>query len=52
MTKHELIDQCLSLPFTYEDYPFDDVTNAGSWAVMRHQTSKKGFAHIYERNLA
>lgn len=50
MTKRELIDRCLSLPHTYEDYPFNDVTDAGAWAIMRHQTNKKGFAHIYERN--
>jgi predicted DNA-binding protein (MmcQ/YjbR family) len=49
MTRRELIEYCLTLPFAYEDYPFDDVTDAGAWAVMRHRANKKGFAHIYER---
>lgn len=44
MTKRELIDYCLSYPDTYEDYPFDD-----QWAVLRHQSNKKSFAFIFER---
>ena len=48
MTKHELINLCLELPDTYEDYPFDLITDApGAWTVMRHKGNKKGFAHIY-----
>ena len=53
MTRRELIDYCLTLPAAYEDYPFDDGaahSDDGAWAVMRHRTNKKGFAHIYERN--
>ena len=48
MTKRELIILCLELPDTYEDYPFDLLTDApGAWTVMRHKGNKKGFAHIY-----
>lgn len=50
MTRKELIDYCLSLPLAYEDYPFDDILDAGAWTVMRHQTNKKSFALIYERH--
>ena len=53
MTKRELIDLCLTLPAAYEDYPFDGGdahSYDGTWAVMRHLTNKKGFAHIYERH--
>jgi predicted DNA-binding protein (MmcQ/YjbR family) len=50
MTRRELIDYCLTYPDAYEDYPFDDVTAAGSWTVMRHRLNKKGFAFIYERD--
>jgi predicted DNA-binding protein (MmcQ/YjbR family) len=50
MTRRELIDFCLTLPAAYEDYPFDDIIDAGAWTVMRHKTNRKGFAHIYERN--
>lgn len=50
MTRQELIDFCLMFPFTYEDYPFDDVTDDGAWTVMRHKTNKKSFAFIYERS--
>ena len=50
MTRQELIDYCLTLPASYEDYPFDDITDDKRWTVMRHQENKKGFAHIYERN--
>jgi len=45
MTKRELIDLCLTLPFVYEDYPFDEVA-----AVMRHSGNKKMFALIAHRN--
>ena len=50
MTRQDLIDFCLTLPNTFEDYPFDRITAAGVWTVMRHRANKKGFAHIYERN--
>ena len=50
MTRQELIDFCLTLPLTYEDYPFDEITDEKKWTVMRHQTNKKTFAMIYERN--
>jgi predicted DNA-binding protein (MmcQ/YjbR family) len=45
MTKRELIDLCLTLPFVYEDYPFDEVA-----AVMRHSGNKKMFALIAHRH--
>ena len=48
--RQELIDFCLALPATYEDYPFDDIADAGVWTVMRHRANKKTFALIYERN--
>ena len=50
MTRRELIGFCLTFPAVYEDYPFDDIIDAGAWTVMRHRTNRKGFAHIYERN--
>ncbi len=53
MTRRELIDRCLAYPGSYEDYPFDDYTNAGgggtSWTVVRHRGNKKSFALIFER---
>jgi len=50
MTRQDLIDHCLSYPGAYEDYPFDDLTASDHpWTVMRHRASRKGFAHIYER---
>ena len=55
MTRRELIELCLSYPGSYEDYPFDDDTNAGagssgtSWTVMRHRGNKKSFAFIFIR---
>ncbi|MCL2078158.1 MAG: MmcQ/YjbR family DNA-binding protein [Oscillospiraceae bacterium] len=45
MNRQELIDFCLSLPFTYEDYPFGD-----EWCVIRHRSNKKSAAFIYEKN--
>lgn len=50
MTRPELIDFCLTFPAACEDYPFDDIIDAGAWTVMRHRTNKKSFAFIYERN--
>ena len=49
-TRQELIDYCLTLPFAYEDYPFDDISDDKRWTVMRHQSNKKTFAMIYVRN--
>lgn len=45
ITRREAIDACLSLPDSYEDYPFDDP----NWTVMRRTTTKKMFAAIFER---
>jgi len=50
MTRQEIICYCLSLPLAYEDYPFDNIADAGAWTVMRHKGNKKSFALIYERN--
>ena len=44
----EIIDFCLAFPATYEDYPFDNITDPGKWTVMRHKTNKKSFTMIYE----
>ena len=43
-TRIEVIDFCLSLDDTYEDYPFHDF----NWTVMRHKGNKKMFAATYE----
>lgn len=50
VTRQELIDYCLSFPFAYEDYPFDSITDAGLWTVMRHTGNRRSFAFIYVRN--
>ena len=50
MTRRELIEFCLAMPLSYEDYPFDDIIATGKWTVMRHRTNKKSFALIYERH--
>lgn len=50
MTRQEIIEYCLLFPAAYEDYPFDDVAEAGAWTVMRHKSNKKSFALIYERS--
>jgi predicted DNA-binding protein (MmcQ/YjbR family) len=50
VTRQELIDFCLTFPAAYEDYPFDDIMDAGAVTVMRHRFNKKSFALIYERN--
>ena len=47
MTRREWIDYCLTLPYAYEDYPFDNITEGGAWAVMRHRGNKKSFAFIF-----
>lgn len=44
-TRQEVIDYCLSLEFTFEDYPFSD----HNWTIMRHKDNKKMFAAVYER---
>jgi len=44
-TRRQVIDICLSMPFVYEDYPFDD----NNWTAMRHRGSRKIFALIFER---
>lgn len=44
-TRQQVIDFCLSLNDTYEDYPFHDY----NWTVMRHRGNKKMFAAICER---
>ncbi len=50
MNRRDLIEYCLAYPDTYEDYPFDDITDSdGAWTVMRHRSNKKSFALIYER---
>ena len=42
--RSEVIAACLELPGVFEDYPFDDA----NWTVMRHGSTKKSFAYIYE----
>ena len=44
-TVREAIDTCLTLPDSYEDYPF----GLDSWAVIRRHSNKKMFASVYER---
>ncbi|MGI6012867.1 MAG: MmcQ/YjbR family DNA-binding protein [Oscillospiraceae bacterium] len=44
-TRAEAIAVCLTLPFVYEDYPFDDP----NWTAIRHQRNRKIFALIFER---
>ncbi len=44
-TRKEIIDFCLSLENTFEDYPFHDF----NWTVMRRKDNRKMFAAIYER---
>jgi predicted DNA-binding protein (MmcQ/YjbR family) len=46
MTRQEIIDYCLTLPLTYEDYPFDEVIDDNATTVMRHRSNKKSFALI------
>ncbi len=43
--RKEVIEFCLSLSGTYEDYPFRD----DNWTVMRHKSNRKMFASIYQR---
>lgn len=44
-TRETLIKYCLSLPDTYENYPFHDA----NWTAMRCTGNQKTFAFIYER---
>lgn len=45
MTRQELIAYCLTLPDTYEDYPFRD----NNWTIIRCRKNNKIFAWIFER---
>ncbi len=45
MNLQELIAYCLTMPDTYEDYPFHDV----NWTVIRCKQNNKVFAWIFER---
>ena len=45
-TRQEVIEFCLTLEDTYEDYPFHDY----NWTVMRHKRNQKMFAAIFGRN--
>jgi len=45
-SKQDVIDFCLTLPGTYEDYPFDE----GITACMRHEGSRKIFAMVGTHN--
>ena len=42
--RKEVIEFCLDLNDTYEDYPFHDF----NWTIMRHMENKKMFAAIFE----
>ena len=44
-TRKEIIEYCMTLKGSYEDYPFHDT----NWTVMRHKSNKKSYAYIYER---
>ncbi|MCD8384403.1 MAG: MmcQ/YjbR family DNA-binding protein [Clostridiales bacterium] len=44
-TREDAIRACLTLPFSYEDYPFDDT----NWTIIRHLENKKIFAMIFQR---
>lgn len=43
--RKEVIEFCLTLHGSYEDYPFKD----DNWTVMRCRGTKKSYAYIYER---
>lgn len=48
MTKRDVINLCLEFADSYEDYPFELLTDSpDAWTVMRHKGNRKGFAHIY-----
>ncbi len=44
--RQQVIDFCLTLEDSYEDYPFHD----DDWCVIRHRGNKKIFAWIFERH--
>jgi len=46
MMRQEIIDFCLTLPYAYEDYPFDPVKDDKACTVMRHGQNKKIFALV------
>lgn len=45
-SRKQIIEYCLTLPQTYEDYPFDEVADDNATTVMRHGSNKKSFALI------
>ena len=45
LTREEAIAACMQYPDAFEDYPFRDA----NWTVMRHKTTQKTFAFIFER---
>ena len=49
ITRADLIAYCLRFPRTYEDYPFDSVSDPGAWTVMRHRGNTRSYALIYVR---
>lgn len=44
--KQEIIQYCLTLKDSYEDYPFHDP----NWCVIRHKKNRKVFAWIFEKD--
>lgn len=44
-TREEAVRYCLSLKDAYEDHPFRDT----NWTLIRHQSNRKVFAWIFER---
>ena len=44
-SRREVINFCLKLKNSYEDYPFGDP----NWTVMRHKENQKVFAWIFQR---
>lgn len=48
MTRQELIEFCLTLPGTYEDYPFAQLPGEEITTVMRHLSNKKSFALVMD----
>ena len=49
MTRQQLINYCLTFADAVESYPFESIASR-VWTVIRHRTSNRGFAHIYERD--
>ena len=45
-TRDEVIAFCLTMPDSYEDYPFHDA----NWTVMRYMKKNKCFAFVYKRD--